>query len=518
MPEWLNSLWLRLWALLRRRQLERDLQDEVAFHLTMRESQLRASDADDAPAGARRRFGSPTRIREDLRDTWAVAPAMTSLTRDFQYATRTLKRRPGFSATVVLTLALGIGGTASTYGVVRTVLLDPLPYSHEREVGVFWKKTDWTHEEYLYIRGRVPGFRQVALYRQRDTILRDGEGPSRLVRAVAASSELFEVLGAGPILGRGFRAGDDVPNAEPVAILSFGLWQDLGGNLPIGARLTLDGAQRTVIGVMPRGFWFPDPSVRIWIPEPLTPESRSFNSTLVGRVAPTHNVRAMETPLAQLVAMLDERFDFPAPQWDKTKNPYVLPLRDDVLGPMRPALLATLGAMTLVLLIGCANVAALVLGQVDARSIEFAVRSALGAKRQRLTQLLIVEVLLVAIVAGALGAVLAWVGFPVVIGALPLGAWADSAAPDWRAFTSAMAIAIAAALLVMLVPTISLYRGDLRGVMNSARTGGIEGRWWTPGERSCDCPGRDRGHDRRRCGSARAQRYQPVRGRTRRAH
>ena len=220
--------------------------------------------------------------------------------------------------------------------------------------------------------------------------------------------------------------------AEPVAVLSFGLWQDMGGNPSIvGTRVTLDGTARTVIGVMPRGFWFPDPSVRVWAPEPLSPESRSWNSTLVGRAAPDQNIRAMDAPVAQLVAMLDERFDYP-PQWDKAIGARITPLRDDVLGPMQPALVATLAAMALILLIGCANVAALVLGQVDARSLDFAVRAALGANRQRLTQQLIVEVLLVAAIAGALGAAFAWSAFTVFTGALPLGAWADSAAPDWR--------------------------------------------------------------------------------------
>ncbi len=354
--------------------------------------------------------------------------------------------------------------------------LQPLPYAHEREVGIFWKKTDWTHEEYLHIRGRAPGFRQVALYRMRDVIVRDRDRPPRLVRGVSASGELFEVLGAGPLLGRGLRVGDDAPGAEAVVVLSFGVWQEMGGSPSIvGTRVTLDGTARTVVGVMPRGFWFPDPSVRVWGPEPLNPESRSWNSTLIGRIAPDQNLRAMDAPVAQLAAMLDERFDYPA-QFDKSKGGYITPLRADVIGPMEPALVATLAAMALILLIGCANVAALVLGQVDARSPDFAVRSALGANRERLTQQLIVEVLLVAAVAGVLGAAFAWTGFTVVTGALPLGAWADSAAPDWRVFMSAMAIAIAAAWIVILVPTISLYRSDLGGVLSSARTGGIEGR------------------------------------------
>jgi predicted permease len=395
---------------------------------------------------------------------------------DVRLSVRRLLARPGYALLTVLTLALGVGGTASTYGVARAVLFDPLPYAHGREVGVFWKKTDWTEEEFLHIRGRVPGFRQVALYRQRDVIRRDGDEPARLVPGVVASAELFDVLGAAPFIGRGFRAGDDVPGAEPVAVLSFGLWRELGGNPSlVGQQVTLDGRPRTVIGVMPRGFWFPDPSVRVWTAAALSPTARNWNSTLIGRVAPGRDVAAMETPVAQLTAMLDERFDYPA-QWDKTKNARITPLRDDFTGAIRPALLATLGAMALILLIACANVAALMLGQVEARSVEFAVRSALGASRQRLVRPLIVEALLMATTAGAIGTALAWFGFTMVTRALPLGAWAESAAPDWRVFISAMAIAIAAALLVVLVPCAALYRGDLRGVLGRARTGGIEGR------------------------------------------
>ena len=453
------------------------LEDDIRDHIE-RETQDNL-DRGMAPEEARRlamlKFGNVALTKEATDAVWRWQ-WLEQLVQDSRYAIRMLRRRPAYALLAALTLALGVGGTAAVYGVARSVLFDPLPFAHAREVGVFWKKTDWTHEEYLYIRGRVPGFSQVALFRQRDVIVRDGDGPARLVRAVSASAELFDVLGVGTVLGRGFRAGDDVPRAEPVAVLSFGLWQDMGGNPSIiGAHVTLEGTRRTVIGVMPRGFWFPDPAVRIWMPEPLTPEGRNWNSTLVGRVAPNHDVRAMGAPAAQLAATLGERFDYPA-QWDKTQNPHITPVRDDLIGPIQPALLATLGAMALILLIGCANVAALVLGQIDARSMEFAVRSALGATRQRLAQQLIVEVLIVAAAAGALGATLAWTGFAVVAEALPLGAWAESAAPDWRVFTSAMLVAIAAAVLVILVPTISLYRGDLRGVLNRIRTGGIQGR------------------------------------------
>ena len=338
----------------------------------------------------RRRRVLDTLVKEDTRAVWGWQ-RLEQLAQDSWYAIRILRRRPVYALLSVLTLALGIGGTAAVFGVAHGVLLSPLPYAHEREIGVFWMKTDWTHEEYLYIRGRTPGFREVALYRQGDSMLRAGGAPARLVAGVTASAELLDVLGAAPFLGRGFQKGDDVPGAERVALLSFGLWQELGGNPSIiGTPVVLDGSPRTVIGVMPRGFWFPDPSVRIWKPVPLTQESRRWNSTLLGRVAPNQDVRAMEAPLSQLAAMLDERFDYTARR-DKTKDRQITPVRDDVLGPMQPALFATLAATALILLIGCANVAALVLGQVDARSAEFAVRSALGANRQRLAQQLIVD-------------------------------------------------------------------------------------------------------------------------------
>jgi putative ABC transport system permease protein len=452
------------------------LEDDIRDHIERetRENLDRGMAPEEARRQALLKFGNVALVKEDTRAIWRWQ-RVEQLTQDSWYAVRILRRRPVYALLSVLTLALGIGGTAAVFGVAHGVLLSPLPYAHERELGVFWMKTDWTHEEYLHIRGRTPGFRQVALYRQRDAMLRPGGGPARLVPGVSASSELLDVLGVTPLFGRGFHEGDDVPGAERVALLSFGLWQELGGNPSIiGTHVMLDGRPRTVIGVMPRGFWFPDPSVRIWTPEPLRADSRSWNSTLIGRVAPNQDVRAMEAPLSQLAAMLDERFDYTARR-DKTKDRRITPVRDDVLGPMQPALLATLAATALILLIGCANVAALVLGQVDARSAEFAVRSALGANRQRLAQQLIVEVLIVAVVAGTLGAVLARVGFSVVTDALPLGAWA-STAPDWRVFATAMAIAVIAASLVILVPIVSLYRGDLRSVLSAARMGGIEGR------------------------------------------
>ncbi len=314
----------------RRNRAEQDLNDELQVFVDMAAADRMRDGV--PPADARRLavldLGGVEQAKEHVR-TRRHGAWLDSIGWDLGYGLRRLRAHPGYALAAVFTLALGVGGTASTFGAARAVLLDPLPYPRPGEIGVFWKKTDWTEEELLSIRGRTPGFRHVALYRQRDVILRDGDEPARLLPGVTASAELFDVLGAGPLLGRAFRTGDDVPGAEPVAILSFGLWQELGGHPSIiGTRVTVDGTPRTVIGVMPRRFWFPDPSVRIWTPVPLSPELRSWNSTLVGRVAPGHTPLAMEAPVAQLTAMLGERFDYPA-QWDKTRNAHITPLRDD---------------------------------------------------------------------------------------------------------------------------------------------------------------------------------------------
>jgi putative ABC transport system permease protein len=396
--------------------------------------------------------------------------------KDVKFALRRLRRRPTYTMLTVTTLALGVAGTAAVYSIAKRLLLEPLPYRAEEQVAVFWSSGDWSEAELLFMRPQLSGFRHVAGIRPADMTLTSGDEPARLVHAVSGTSELFQVLGVSPAVGPGFRPGDDRMGAEPVAVLSHALWRELGGDPSIvGRRLELGGVSRTVTGVMPEGFWFPDPTVKMWLAEQLDPEDNSGNYQILARMPEGQTIAGMKGQIDRLTGALGERFDYP-PDWDKTRDATLTPLREELVGSVRPALLAMLAAMGVILLIACVNVSALMLGQVDSRGTELAVRSALGAGRQRLLQQLVVEALVIGALAGVAGAVLAFLGFRFLRGALPLGALAETASVDWTVFVVAMGIALAAATVIALVPGISVARGDLQTRLTRSRTGGVAGR------------------------------------------
>lgn len=415
---------------------------------------------------------------EPRSNRWKPGGAMfESWGRDLRYALRRLRSRPTYAVLTVLTLSLGVAGTSAVYSIAKRLLLEPLPARAEEEVAVFWMEGSWSEAEFLHLRPEIQGFRSLAAFRERDVPMQPGDGPARLVKGVAGTAELFQVLGVSPALGPGFGPGDDRVGAEPVAVLSHSLWRDLGGDPSIVGRVVeLGGVSRTVVGVMPEGFWFPDPTVRVWLSNQLDPDDFSGNWGIVGRFRPGVGIASMDGELARLMGVMHERFDYPEGEWDKRVDPELIPLRERLVGPVRPAVLATLGAMAMILLVACVNVSALMLGQMDSRETELAVRSALGAERRQLLQQLVVEALVIGALAGMLGAGLALLGFRFLVGALPLGALAETATVDWPLFWAAIAIALAAAVVVALAPGISLARSDLQTRLTKARTGGVAGR------------------------------------------
>ena len=406
------------------------------------------------------------------------APVLESWIIDLRYTTRRLVARPTYAALAVLTLALGVGGTAAIFSIVRTLLLEPLPIAREADVGVFWMPGSWTEQEFLHLRPEFRGFAHVAAYKAADGATLEMPGrPLRLLPGISASAELFDVLGARPLFGRTFAVGDDLPGAEPVVVVSHGLWQELGGEPSVvGRQLRLGGITRTVVGVMPPAFWFPAPTTQVWVARTLNPERSVGELELIGRVAERAGLQSVESALAAVVASLRERFQYPPGEWDKTRAPAITPVREYLVGDVRPSLAATFVAMALILLIACVNVAALMLGQIGSRSNEMAVRAALGAGRRRLVQQLAAEALIVGMLAGAIGALLAAASFGLLVRSLPLGALAESATLDWTLFWSAMAVALLASALVALVPSLALWRASLNATLASARTGGISPR------------------------------------------
>jgi predicted permease len=473
---WLGDVWYRLRALFGRGTLERDMEDEFAFHLAMEARKYEARGVD--PAEARRvaavKFGGAERFKEQARGSWGVAP-LTDLSGDVRYAVRQLRKNPAFSTLAALTLALGIGGTVALFSVVNGLLIRPLPVREEARVMTLWSAYNWRGEEFDFARERVRTFESLAAWSNDGFTLRTDDGSS-LHLATVASAELFDVLGTPPLLGRTFRPGEDRPGAEPVIVLSHALWQQSFGSDPsvVGRRVDINGRPTTVIGVMPRDFYFPQPEMDAWMPLDLDPASSNYQNNgwlvLTGRLLPDVGDAEVRADLHALATALGERWTYPD-AWDKTRNPTVTPLRTYVMGDVRPLVLLLLGAVGMVLLMACVNVAALLLTKAADRTGEMSVRAALGAGRLRLARQVLTESVLLGLVAGAAGIGLAALLFDALVASLPLpGRLGDTLALDWSTLLAGLVLSVGAGSLVALAPMRSLLRGNLGGSALGERT------------------------------------------------
>lgn len=465
---WLTNLLFRLRAVFAPGRMERELDDELAFHVEMETGKLERGGLAPAAAAreARRRFGGVVRQRERAREAWGIA-AVRDLQADMRHTLRQFRKHPGFSGVTVLTLALGIGATVALYSVVQGVMLRPLPVLDERRLVVFWSEFNWRGVEFDFVRERVRAYRGVAAYTLDATPMRDQGGGTALLWNALGSAELFEVLGVAPLLGRSFAPGEDRPGAEPVVVIGHGVWQqELGGDPGVvGTRITLGGEPTTVIGVMPEGFYFPTPDFRAWRPLLLDPATQRYQGsgylTLVARVRDDFAPAAVDDDVQQLAAALGERFTYPD-AWDKTRGAYVTPLRESLLGDVRPALLLLLGAVVLLLLMACANAAALTLARTTDRTGEMAVRAALGAGRGRLARQVFAESVALSLIAAALGAGLAVALFDALVASLPLGdGFGTALSLHWDTFAAAFGLALLVGCAVAAVPMRHLLRGGL---------------------------------------------------------
>jgi predicted permease len=427
MGERLSILLHRLKALVRRGRLDRDLEDELRFHIEMRQQKTGLD-----PLAARRRFGNLTSFQEVCREMWTLG-SIEILWQDIRYALRTLRKSPAFTGVAVFALALGIGANTAIFSVVNAVVLKPLPYRDPGRLALLWgnvrrmkvERRGTSYPDFVDWRSQGKSFDGMAAYNPVGVTLTGGDEPER-VKCERVSAAYFPILGVNPILGRTFLASEDVvPMRDQVVILSEGLWKRrFGGDAKIiGKTLrTASGRNLTVVGVVPASFRGISDNVDLWVPFMLSGSAEN----LAERGDRGMGVLARLRPgasLAQAQAELDvicQRLAREYPASNEARGVEVAPLDTELLGDIRPAVLALAGAVAFVLLIACANVANLLLARSEARQREIALRVALGAGRVRLWRQLITESCVLAVIGAGAGLLLAFFGVRILMAASPI--------------------------------------------------------------------------------------------------
>jgi predicted permease len=477
----LSDLAIRVRALFRRNAVERELDEELRFHFNEQvEKFVRCGlPLADARRRARLIFGGSDQIKEECREARGVR-WFDVLTQDIRFGLRTLRRAPGFAFIAILTLALGIGANTAIFSVVQGVLLSPLPYSQPERLAMVWESNPrfphvWT--SYLNFRDwqRSAGsFERMAAFSTWQGYDLTNPGTPEHLDGKQISAGFFAALGVNLAQGRDFTLEEDGQAGAPAAIISYPLWKNRFGGCAMvpGKSVTLNGVDYTIVGVAPAGFRL-EGDADVFTPlgqgDPVVLSNRGSHEFFsIARLKTGVNLSAAQAEMSAIQSNLDRNY----PEADRDLGTDVVPLKQEIVGDARGTLLILLGAVGLVLLIACANVANLLLARAAGRTREFAIRAALGANRARVVRQLLTESLILSLAGGVLGIVVALVGvqpmLAAVPGNLPRG---ENVGLNGQVLLFTFGVSIAVGILFGLAPVMKSWSDDPQAALKEGGRG-----------------------------------------------
>lgn len=487
---WLGRTLRKLPFFAGRDRRNRELEEEMAFHRGLAERELIGAglSSDEAHFAAVRQFGNEAKLRDEsagITTLWCE-----TVLHDLRFAVRQLLRNPGFSATAILILTLGIGAAVAFFSFVDAALIRPLPYQQPSRLAILYEsiplgpRFHLSYLDYLDWKRQNTVFSSLDVYAPYGFIL-DTPNGSQQADGASVSAGFFRTLGVTPILGRDFQPGDEQVNQPRTALLSYAAWQRrFGGRKDVlGRSVTLDGHPTTIVGVLPRDFHFaPAEPADFWAIERSTggcEKNRSCHNLFgMARLKPGVSFAAAFADIRRIAENLSRQY----PDSNRDQKAFMLPATEVILGDIRPILLVVLAGAALLLLIAAVNVASLLLVRTERRRREMAVRGALGASRPRLIRQFITEGVLLALSSGALGLLCAWTAMSLLLRLLPKDMLASmpylaqvGLNPVVIAF--AALVALTAGVFFSLLPAWRVLAADLReGLAEGAR--GSSGTLW----------------------------------------